>query len=205
MIRRLQMNSTIHSNPPKKQVYILPGYLATPKDHWFPWLAEKIQSTGAAVKIIEFTHPEQPVLEQWQVDLKQQIQHLDAHSIVIAHSLGCVSSLVYLSKALKDQKLHGLICVAGFYEKLSALPQLNEYIQQTHFDDGLLRTHIQQRYVFFSNNDGLVPAPLSIRFGQMLNAQMAEVKQAGHFMGQDGYTQFPQLWERVESLLKSMA
>ena len=185
----------------RPQVYIVPGYQASPQDHWFVWLANKIQTMDAEVSIVKFTEPDHPQFEQWQHDLNQQIHRLDAQTIIIAHSLGCISTVAYLSRHLKERRLKSLICVSGFYETLSALPELDHYMQQIQMDDGIIRTHIQHRYVFFSNNDPLVPAPLSIRFGQLLNAQMFEQKQAGHFMAADGYTQFPQLWERVERLL----
>ena len=185
------------------KVFIVPGYLASPNDHWFPWLAEKIQSTGALAKIIQFTQPEQPIYTQWQQNLHEQIQDLDENSILIAHSLGCVTTLNFLSNILGSKSVKALICVAGFEEKLSSLPQLNEYIQQTHIDHALIQQHIQQRSVYFSNNDPLVPAALSLHLADLIQATPTEVKQAGHFMGQDGYIQFPQLWDQVKVLLNS--
>ena len=78
---------------------------------------------------------------------------------------------------------------------------MNQFVQQAKLNDALLRFRIQQRYSLFSCNDPFVPAPLSIRFGQLLNAQMIEVKKAGHFIQSDGLSEFPQLWEKLEKLL----
>lgn len=37
----------------------------------------------------------------------------------------------------------------------------------------------------------------------MLNAQLIEVAQAGHFRAEDGYAEFPQLLDILQTLLKA--
>lgn len=184
-----------------KKVFIVPGYQASPTDHWFPWLSNQITQYGAQCTVINFTNSAQPDLATWRSDLSAQMQVIDEDTIIIAHSLGCITSLDYLSHQRHAIQLTALITIAGFYQNLPSLPELNDFIQQAEIADGMLRSHIRQRYAYFSINDTLVPAPFCIRFGQLLNAQMIEVKQAGHFMAEDGYLQFPALWERVKALI----
>ncbi|MFW2147533.1 RBBP9/YdeN family alpha/beta hydrolase [Acinetobacter sp. TY1] len=183
------------------KVFIIHGYQSSPEQHWFPWLATKIEQMGSQCEIVHLQGSDQPDFATWRQNLEAQVYPLNEQTIIVAHSLGCISVLDYLSEALNGRLIKAIFMVAGFNEKLTALPELNQFVQQAKLNDALLRFRIQQRYSLFSCNDPFVPAPLSIRFGQLLNAQMIEVKKAGHFMQSDGLSEFPQLWEKLEKLL----
>ena len=183
------------------KVFIIHGYQSSPEQHWFPWLANKIKQIGSQCEMVHLQGSDQPDFAIWRQNLVAQVHPLNEQSIIIAHSLGCLSALDYLSEALNGRLIKAMFMVAGFNEKLMALPELNQFVQQAKLNDALLRCRIQQRYLLFSCNDPFIPAPLSIRFGQLLNAQMIEVKKAGHFMKEDGFSEFPQLWEKLEKLL----
>ena len=184
-----------------KHVYIIHGYQAVPEDHWFPWLEQHILQTGAQVERVFLADSAHPDAEVWQACLSAQCTVLNEHTIIVAHSLGCLSSLHFLSQALQNASIAAGIFVSGFTEKLKALPELNGFIESQTIDDKLLRQHILRRYVFLSTNDPIVPPPLTLRFAHTLNAQVFEVKQAGHFMQEDGYIAFPQLWDVLRPLL----
>ena len=183
------------------KIFIIHGYQSSPEQHWFPWLAKKIEQMGSQFEIVHLQGSDQPDFATWRQNLEAQVHPLNEQTIIVAHSLGCISVLDYLSEALNGRLIKAIFMVAGFNEKLTALPELNQFVQQAKLNDALLRFRIQQRYSLFSCNDPFVPAPLSIRFGQLLNAQMIEVKKAGHFMQSDGLSEFPQLWEKLEKLL----
>ena len=183
------------------KVFIIHGYQSSPEQHWFPWLATKIEQMGSQCEIVHLKGSDQPNFATWRQNLEAQVHPLNEQTIIVAHSLGCISVLDYLSEALNGRLIKAIFMVAGFNEKLTALPELNQFVQQAKLNDALLRFRIQQRYSLFSCNDPFVPAPLSIRFGQLLNAQMIEVKKAGHFIQSDGLSEFPQLWEKLEKLL----
>ena len=186
----------------QKKVYIVHGYKAAVQDHWFPWLAEQVQAAGHEVKIVALTDATQPEFSVWQQDLQRDLQQLDENTIVVAHSLGCLTSLNFLSSHLMQTKIQAGIFVAGFIDTLPALPELNQFIQQAQLNEYVLQTKIQTRLVFVSNNDPLVPPPLVIRLGHVLKAQIEEVVQAGHFMQDDGFREFPQLWAKLQLLLQ---
>ncbi|OTG94122.1 RBBP9/YdeN family alpha/beta hydrolase [Acinetobacter sp. ANC 3832] len=182
-------------------VFIVHGYQASPEKHWFPWLAKKVQDTGSSCEIVHLEDANQPQYAEWKQGLEIQISPLNEQSIVIAHSLGCLSVLDFLSQALNGRSLKAIFLIAPFNERIASLPELNLFIDQANIQDGMIRSHIQQRYLFLSNDDPFVPAPMSIRLGHLLNAQMVEVKGAKHFMAEDGVKEFPQLWERLQPLL----
>lgn len=184
-----------------KKVMIVHGFQASPNSHWFPWLESKVTVLGFECSRLELTDSQHPQYLQWKSDLSQQLKDLDENSIIVSHSLGCIAVLDYLSEVLLQKPIKAFIGVAGFQDKLQSLPELNEFIQNTHIDAGVLRKQIQQRHMIFSCNDSYVPAPQTIQLGQLINAQMLEIKAAGHFLEEDGYLEFPELWDRLERIL----
>ena len=80
-----------------KKVFIVHGYNASPNDHWFPWLKKQIESAGHQCDILYLEESHHPLYEVWKQNLVQQIQVLDEDVIIIAHSLGCLTSLGFLS------------------------------------------------------------------------------------------------------------
>ena len=55
--------------------------------------------------------------------------------------------------------------------------------------------------MYISNNDPHVPTAMSLSLAhRLLNTQIFEVLQAGHFEKTDGYADFPQLLEVIQRL-----
>ncbi|MFW2097578.1 RBBP9/YdeN family alpha/beta hydrolase [Acinetobacter sp. ULE_I057] len=185
-----------------KKVFIVHSYKDSPEQHWYPWLKQQVLAIGHTCEIIHLEHAEQPRYEVWKHNITQQIKSLNEDTIIVAHGLGGIATLDFLSSEILGRKLGALFLVAGFSKNLSVVPELNSFLQQAEVDDALLRMNILNRFVFFSNNDPFVPAPISIQQGYSLNSQMIEVKDAGHFMAAEGYTRLNVLWEKLAVLLQ---
>lgn len=185
----------------KKKVYIVHGYQASTLDHWFPWLSRKVKEAGHDAKRIMLAQPMQPDPELWQQSLKAQIPHLDESTILVAHNLSCLSVLKFLEQ--QQTPICAGIFVAAFKDPIVALSELNRFIRGTKLNFKSINSSMKQSVIFFSSNDPYVPAPLSLQLGQLLNAQMHEVRNAGHFMKRDGYENFEELWSVIQQCLSS--
>lgn len=64
---------------------------------------------------------------------------LDPESIIVAHSLGCLARLHFLTQTLSHTQIKGLILVACFNDKLTALPELEGFIRQAKSDMSILQ------------------------------------------------------------------
>lgn len=85
----------------QKKIYIVHGYQASPNDHWFPWLGRKLQLVGHHSKRVMLAESNQPNFENWQKFLSVQIPNLDENTIIVAHNLGCLAVLHYLTAHFK--------------------------------------------------------------------------------------------------------
>lgn len=187
-----------------KTVFIVHGEHASPEDHWFAWLAQQVKAMHGVAKLVFLPDADVPEFDLWQQALDMQISDLNEHSIVIAHSLGCLAVAHYLSEHLNHQKMKAFICVAGFKSVPPHKPELNSFIQQTTLQSRVLHRQIAHRIVLFSNNDPVVPPPLALQFGHFMNAQLLEVKQAGHFTQQDDFSEFALLQQILQPLMLSV-
>ena len=185
----------------QKQVYIVHGDQASPNDHWFPWLSQQIQHSGHLARRLILPDSNAPNFQSWQTAIQLQIPHLDSESIIVAHGLGCLASLHFLTQALSQTSIKGLILVAGFKDKLTALPELEGFIRQAKLDIKKKKKQLATRFLLFSCNDPYVSPPKAVLLGHYINAQMQEVNHAGHFMRSDGFDEFNQVWDVLKPLL----
>ncbi|AKU19055.1 alpha/beta hydrolase [Luteipulveratus mongoliensis] len=167
------------------------GYAATPNDHWFAWLADEFEAIGVSTNVPELPDPAQPNADRWAETVASTLESVDHDTILVAHSLGCVTTLRYLADLHGDWTLGTLILVAGFLEPLPALPELDAFIA-----DGLevsaLAAHIDRIVVLRSDADPYVPVEHTDRLAARLGVQAHLVAGAGHFLASDGIVELPE-------------
>lgn len=67
-----------------------------------------------------------------------------------------------------------------------------------------VKPHIAHAEVFVSTNDVLVDPSLTQQLADALSAAPITIHGAGHFLESDGYTEFPQLGDRIAQWLRSL-
>ena len=66
----------------------------------------KAQQEHVSLKVLRLDPSTTPKLEVWEQQMREQIDRIDENSIFIAHSLGCLAALHYLSRELKIRELN---------------------------------------------------------------------------------------------------
>lgn len=182
-----------------KKAYIVPGYGATPHDHWFQTTANKLRDSGIPTQVIEFPSPQTPSLAAWLECLRSNLKDLDKDTIIIAHSLGCITALHFLASLRPTPHIRGLLLVSPFAEKLPNLPQLDAFTQGT-INLAKVKLYADLCSVLVSDNDAIVPPEATHRFAESIGVHTQEIKSGGHFLAADGYTSFPALLDIVLTL-----
>ena len=179
------------------QIYVVHGYTASPEENWFPWLQQQADQAGLKLKVLRLDPSERPRLATWQQQMHNQIGALDADDIVIAHSLGCIATLHYLTQVLQHKTLAKLILVAGFNGRLGRLEEVNPFIDATQIDFELLKRQVKQRIVIYSAGDERVLPKFSLEQAQSLHAEIIEAQHQGHFIDSEGCTELPEVWHAI--------
>lgn len=183
-----------------KQLFIIHGYQANPNSHWFNWIAQKIQHYGYTTDIIELPNPHKPEYHAWYDTLKHHMDHeLNDQTIIIAHSLGVITTLNYLARLSKAPNIKALILISGFHEKLRNLPELDAFISQTIVSN----INVQHILALAATNDPIVDNAASNRLSQLLNINTINIEHDGHFLAEEGYTSFEFLWTQLQHILNN--
>lgn len=186
--------------------YIIHGYGANPSDHWFPWLQARLQAAGIPASVPPLPDSRCPDFAAWQTALAQAIGMPDRDTLLIAHSLGTISLLHYLS-AVRPATVGGIVLVAGFGARLPELPtiggfNIDAYIDRCHLDDATLHRHAaRMMHHLISDNDYIVAPANSHALAARLGGTVHELPQHGHFLSADGITRLPAAWAALQTCI----
>lgn len=198
---------------------IFHGSFGTPKKNWEPYIKNELEKLGQQVLTPGFPVDTWNRVTQLGENHASDLQNLhnwtktfeddvlpklktDQPIYFIAHSLAPVF-LLHMVQKYKIQ-LAGAIFVAPFLEKLNRswqIDNVNESFYKTDFDYEKLRQFIPASYVLYSDNDPHVPQEKAKDFAIKLGSEEIEVKNAGHFNEDAGYTEFPLLLNLCKKLL----
>lgn len=182
------------------KAFIFHGTGAGKYDHWFPNIAQKLEEEGVEVCRPEFPTPEGQNLQNWIRVLEEQDMEIDDETVLIGHSTGAVFILDILYE--RDVTIEAAFLVSGFTGKLGIeFDGLNETFAERDFDFDKIRDSSEEFYVFHSESDPYVPLERAAELAPKINAKLELVADAGHFNTESGYTDFPELWKRLEKLL----
>jgi predicted alpha/beta hydrolase family esterase len=174
------------------RVVIVHGFGATPSDHWFGWLAGRLEPGGAEVAVPALPNTLNPDPEAWISAVTDAIGTPDDRTAVVGHSLGCVTVLRALGRLDSSWRLGALVLVAGFARPLPDLPQLDPFTANLP-DLDRVSTRVDMRSVVRSDNDTIVPPAATAALGELLDAEQLVVRGAGHFVASEGVTTVPEV------------
>jgi len=184
-----------------KGVVLVPGYGATPRSDWFPWLSRSItEGFGIPTATIRMPTPKIPRLAKWIQAIKSQSGNIDQDTYFIAHSLGCITLLRFIETLPADTQIGGVILVSCFDEPLRLLPIVNSFTA-VRPDYGGIVGRIGKALVISSTSDILVPMRLSEKVRDSLSAEYMQIPDAGHFSSFDGYTEFPEVFDAFKQMI----
>lgn len=136
----------------------------------------------------------------WLAALQAAVGGVDSETWFVGHSLGCITTLRYLSRQAPGCRAGGIIMVSGFSEPVPALPELDAFTR-TPLDSAQLIGLVPHRVVVASLNDEIVPPAITLRLSQQLHAPFYGLPDSGHFLDRDGFKTLP----LVAGLLRQMA
>lgn len=179
-------------------VIMIHGWGGWPEEGWRPWLKAELEQRGYEVQIPAMPDTEHPRLEAWVEELERVIGEADAPTILVGHSLGCITILRYLEH-LSQGRIAGAVLVAGFFENLS-----EEYEEIFPFTDHpldweMIRKNCARFSVIHAPDDDVVDIAFAKRLAEKLAAPLTLDPGKGHFSGDDGVLEAPSILEAIES------
>ncbi|MZK52199.1 RBBP9/YdeN family alpha/beta hydrolase [Clostridium beijerinckii] len=182
-------------------IYVVHGYTSSSKSEWFPWLKEQFKDSSIKVNVPDIPDSGDPHLEAWLKHLHKCIMDIDENTILIGHSLGCITVLRYILE--KNIKIKGAILVSGFINK-NPMEEQTEGIQEfvdSPLNVAKIKTLIPKRIVITATDDDIVPTEATQKLAEELDANLIILESGKHFIDRDGYTKFPVLLNEIKKLI----
>ncbi|KLT73752.1 hypothetical protein PL75_02115 [Neisseria arctica] len=185
-----------------RRVFIIHGYQSAPNRHWFPWLKRELNKQNIPVSAIALPDSNNPDFSRWQQTLAEQIGTPAAQDYFVAHSLGCITVLHYLSTHARN-RFGGLVLTAGFAKTIPTLPELDSYIGQASIKFSEL-ANLAPIHSIISDNDQIIPPSYSLHLAEQLGSSVCMIPNGGHLMQSDGINELPQALKALQAMFDAV-
>lgn len=184
-----------------KRVIIVHCWSGYPEYCWYPDVKRKLETEGFEVLVPAMPDTDAPNLSKWLPKLKEVIGAPDENTYLIGHSAGCVTIMRYLETLTGNQKVGGVVLVAGYTHDLG-FEELKNFFE-TPLDFGKIKTAGKKFILIASDNDPYVPIDQVHVLERGLEGEKIVKHNAKHFSGaSDGEEACTELPDVVESILK---
>lgn len=188
-----------------KRVFIIHGWGGGPKQDWLDWLRKELEKKDFEVHVPEMPDTWSPKISEWVGKIKEVVGQPDTNTYFVGHSIGCQAIMRYLEKLPKNNKVGGVIFVAGWFsltdetwDETYTKEVANEWLN-TPIDFDKIKKHTKKFIIINSSNDPYVPLSDADLFKENLGARVIIKKNMGHISEGDGVTELPVV---LEELLK---
>jgi len=186
-----------------KNYFIIHGTKESPYGHWYPWLFSKLKNADENCIVPHF--PDEGNYKQWKKVLEGYVDAglIGQDTIFICHSLGCV----FVTRFIVEHKLRvsGIIAVSGFNadgigENSDFINEINKSFLAKNRVLLKAKNYVKFYHCIYSDNDPHLPIEVLMDFAKKTDAKVHEIEGAGHLTSQDGYAEFPFLWELLDKI-----
>ncbi len=186
-----------------KRVVIVHCWEGYPEYCWYPSVKKQLEGMGFEVKVPAFPETELPKQKKWVPYLAEQISEPDENLALIGHSVGCITILRYLESLPQNQRVGGVILVAGFTDDIG-YEELKNFFE-TPIDFEKIKTKSKNGFIaIHSDNDPYVDLKFGDIFKEKLRAEIIIKHDMGHFSGaiedKKSCTELPDIIKSIEKL-----
>jgi uncharacterized protein len=192
-----------------KRAIIVHCWEGYPKYCWYPYVKKELEVKGFQVEVPAFPETEKPELKKWLPKLKEVAGKADEDLYLIGHSVGCITIMRYLENLSGDEKIGGVVFVAG-YSNIND-PKLDFEELKNFFEAPVDLEKIKNKskngfIAIHSDNDPYVDLKYADIFREKLGAEIIIKHGMKHFSGaiegEKACLELPDVVQSVEKLLE---
>lgn len=158
-----------------KNILVLHGWNASPKEHWFPDFCRIMKEKGFRIFAPEMPGDYYPELGEWLKVISRY--KLDETWAVVTHSLGGVAIMHYLTE--KNIKVGLLLIIAAPFEAMKFRPIENFFKQE--IDWKKVRGSARKIELVYESNDVVVPIVDGQRYSKFIGCHLNILPGYSHF------------------------
>lgn len=177
---------------------IVPGFHGSGPTHWQSWFEARLPDARRVIGI----DWEAPVLARWAGAVRDAIDRAPGPVWVVAHSFGCLASVV--AAADRPERVAGLMLVAPADPErfsLAGLRDSNAHPEQESLARWIPRTPLgAPSIVVASTNDPWVRLSSAAYWADCWGSRLDQIGPAGHINTDSGHGPWPDGLERLQAL-----
>lgn len=160
-------------------IHLWEGY---PQYCWYQNTKSELEHFGFVVHVPQMPDPNLPKQDRWVSTLRETIGKPDKDTYLIGHSIGAVTILRYLEGLSENEKVGGVILVAGFTDDMGYDVFSNFFTEPLRFEK--IRNKARNFTVIVSDDDPYVDMKYGHELSRELNGELI-VKKGMKHMSQD--------------------
>lgn len=168
----------------KKKVVIVHCWEGIPNYCWYPQTKKELEAKGFEVEVPEMPETANPKLTGWLPKLKEVVGSPTEDVFLVGHSLGCITIMRYLETLSSNEKVGGVVFVAGFTDDLG-YKELSNFFE-TPIDFDKIKTKANQFTAIASDNDPYVSLKYADILKEKFGAKVIIKHNMKHFSGTIG-------------------
>ncbi len=174
-----------------KNYFLIHGSFGNSKEHYFPWLQEKLGKENVICVDFPIGINKQS-FETWSKTLDKYKNKITPDSVFIGRSIAPIFIIKYLLK--NNLKISALFSVSGFKQLYTGFEDYDTVNKSFFMQDITPFKNLCEKIVcIISKNDPYVPYSKLTEFAEELNAQTHLIENGGHFNNESGYNTFEYL------------
>ena len=186
-----------------KKVVIVHCWDGHPKYCWYPQTKKALEEKRFKVVVPKMPDTHSPKLSSWLPQLQRTAGRPDENLLLVGHSVGCITILKYLEELKENEKIGGVVLVAGFTEDLGVgYEKLKNFFERS-IDFEKIKTKSKYFVAIHSDDDPFVPVKHGDVFKEKLGAKLIIKQNMGHFSGPVDHTKsITSLPDVIEEILR---
>jgi len=190
-----------------KRVFIIHGWGGNPNEEWLVWVKNNLDKSLFEVIIPEMPDTWHPKISEWINKLREVVKESDGNTYFVGHSIGCQTVMRYLEQLPENQKVGGVIFVAGWFN-LTDETWDEEYTKDiadewlnTPIDFEKVKQHTNNFVLINSDDDPYVPLDDAELFRSNFGSKVIMLKGKGHISGGEGVVELPIVIEELSGMV----
>lgn len=161
-----------------KRAILIHLYEGYPEYSWYPETKRRLEELGFKVEIPSMPNPNSPKLHKWIMVLKKMIQKPDENMFLIGHSIGAVTILRHLENLHQDEKVGGVVLVAGFTDDMGYEVFSNFFTSPLRLES--IKNKAKSFTIIVSDDDPYVDMKYGYELSKKLNGKLIIKKNMKH-------------------------
>ena len=194
-----------------KKAFIIHGWDGSPQEPMHQWLKEELIKDGYEVYVPSMPHPEAPTIKEWVQTIINKVTEAsapDKETLFIGHSVGCQAVLRATEEIAEGVEIGGIVLIAPWMEldKQTIEEEGEEVVEiarpwmETPINFEKIKSHTNNIFAVFSDNDPYVPVSQKDLFEKELGAKTIVLEGYGHFSPADNIREVSPVLGYIKSL-----